>query len=225
MSPNPAANDTTEPTTIPRGTTFEAATWRAHRYSDSFRVTSTVNAGKRGKACEVFSVCAPYQDTDAAMDEIAPAILWAAREGVSVETMRATLADLALAGWKFSETTARGVDVPRGGPIVVSADLVGVTFTETEMLGHFTAIIAAAPLETRIARGLQMLETGGTPEAAAAHVTRSSFRHDTQFSSRTRQDAAKAYAWAQNPANRARLVGMTLPVFRSEMSAIGVRLD
>ena len=105
-----AANDTSAQTTIPRGTTFDGAEWRAHRYADSYQVTRTVNAGKRGKSCEVFTVCAPIRDTDAAMDEVAPAILWAVREGVSVDTMRATLSDLALAGWTFHATTKRGID-------------------------------------------------------------------------------------------------------------------
>lgn len=194
-----AANDTSAQTTIPRGTTFDGAEWRAHRYADSYQVTRTVNAGKRGKSCEVFTVCAPIRDTDAAMDEVAPAILWAVREGVSVDTMRATLSDLALAGWTFHATTKRGIDVPRGGAIQVDSDLVRATFGETEFLVTFTAIM-------------------GSPSGR-------SFRHDTIVGAQGRKDASKAYQWAQDPTNRARLVAMTLPAFRAEMSAIGVRIS
>lgn len=199
MSPNPAANDTTEPTTIPLGTTFDGVSWRAHRYAGSFRVTRTVNAGKRGKTCEVFSVTAPIGGTEETMDSVAPSILWATREGAGVDTMRAMLADLTLAGWSFHEAACRGIDVTRG-TIVVAVDLVDVTFTETELHGRFTAI-------------------HGRP----AHGD--TFRQDTLVGCYYRKDAAKAYAWASDPANRARLTTMTASTFRSAMAAIGVRLS
>lgn len=198
MTNNAAANDTTEPTTILRGTTFEGASWRAHRYAGNFRVTRTVNAGKRGKTCEVFTVVLPSGGTEETMDSVAPAILWAAREGVSVDTMRAMLADLTLAGWSFSEGAARGIDTPRG-TIVVEVDLVDVKFSDTELLARFTAIHGRPNGET--------------------------FRQDTIVGGYTRKDAARAYQWAQDPTNRARLTAMTLTAFRAEMSAIGVRIS
>ena len=37
--------------------------------------------------------------------------------------------------------------------------------------------------------------------------------------------AAKAYAWASNPTNMARLPAMTRAAFLSEMDAIGVRVS
>ena len=88
-----AANDTAAPT-IALGTTVESTTWRAHRYSDSIRVTSLRGAGKVGKRCPELTVMG-------AVEAIAPAVLWAGEEGANVETMRAMLADVVLAGLEF----------------------------------------------------------------------------------------------------------------------------
>lgn len=193
-----AANDTAEQTTIARGTTYESAAWRAHRYADSFRITSLVNAGKRGKSCEVFSVYVSGVSAEDRMEDIAPAIFFAVRECVSVETMRAVLADAVLSGLVFEERSARGVDIPRGPAIEVVTELVDCRFTETEALCRFSFWLGGKP--------------GG-------------MKQDTLVGTQNRKDAGKAYQWAQNHANRSRLPGMTLSTFRAEMSAIGVRLS
>ena len=119
-----AANDTAAPT-FPLGTTVESATWRAHRYSDSIRVTSLRGAGKVGKRCPEFTVMG-------AVEAVAPAVLWAVEEGASVETMRAMLADVTLAGLEFYESEKRGVDVPARPAIKVCVPGLRATFSETE---------------------------------------------------------------------------------------------
>jgi hypothetical protein len=208
-----AANDTAA---FPLGTTVESATWRAHRYSDSIRVTSLRGAGKVAKRLPEFTVCGD-------VESIAPAVLWAVEEGASVETMRAMLTDVTLAGLTFHETEKRGVDVPAKPAITVRGELMEGTFTETEARLCFTAIHVAADFETRFARGLQMFEGGTAPAIAAEHVKASTFRQDTLTSTSKRADAARAYAWAQQ--NEARLPMMTLGQFRAEMSAIGARFS
>lgn len=200
MTNNAAANDTTETTTILRGTTLESNAWRAHRFANLIRVTSLVNAGKRGKLCEEFTaIVSGYGSDDEQLDSIAPGIAWAVLSNVSVESMRALLADTALAGFKFLESSPRGVDVPKRSEIRVEADLVRARFGETELLATFTAVHSAPSGE--------------------------SFRQDTIVGSQNRKDAAKAYQWAQSLDNRKRLVNMTVSAFRSEMSAIGVRIS
>lgn len=194
---NVAANDTAEITAVARGTTYEGAEWRVHRYAHNFTVTRTVNAGKRGKACERFTASLPFGEDEATMDALAPSVTWAVREGVSVDTMRSLVADMALAGLSFTESTVRGVDVPRGVAIDVFADLVRGRFTETEGVVTFTAI-------------------HGRPSGG-------SFRQDTTLGARSKRDAAKLYQWVRE--NRTRLVSMTLAQFRGEMDKIDAIVD
>ena len=153
-----AANDTAA---FPLGTTVESATWRAHRYSDSIRVTSLRGAGKVGKRCPEFTVMGH-------VEAVAPAVLWAVEEGASVETMRAMLADVVLAGLTFCEGERRGVDVPARPAIKVRGELMHGTFTETEAHLSFTA--------------------PGSRNYASV---------DTLVSTYKRADAGRAYAWAQ----------------------------
>jgi hypothetical protein len=190
---NVAANDTAEITAVARGTTYEGAEWRVHRFAHNFTVTRTLNAGKRGKACERFTASLPFGEDEARMDALAPSITWAVREGVSVDTMRGLMADMVLAGLSFTESTVRGVDVPRGVAIDIAADLVRGRFTETEGVVTFTAI-------------------HGTPSGG-------SFRQDTTLGAHSKRDAAKLYQWVL--ANRVRLVNMTITQFRAEMHKIG----
>jgi len=182
-----AANDTAAPT-IALGTTVESTTWRAHRYSDSIRVTSLRGAGKVGKRCPEFTVMG-------AVEAIAPAVLWAVEEGANVETMRAMLADVVLAGLEFYESEKRGVDVPARPAIKVRGALMHGTSTETETLVSFSFYLDGK---------------GGMTQ-------------DTLLATHKRADAARAYAWAQ--ANEARLPTMTLAQFRAEMAAIGARFS
>jgi hypothetical protein len=193
------ANDTAEPTTIDLGCTFENGTWRAHRYATHFEVTSLVNAGMRGKSCEVFRVSHVYAPRDVDLSDIASSILFAAQSRVSVESMRAMLADVPnhLPDLKFSEFMVRGVDIPRHPKVEVRSDLVNGWLTETEGVLSFTAIMGRP--------------SGGT------------FRHDTIVAPRSKRDMKRAYTWVRD--NRARLVAMTLPQFRAEMDKIGIKLD
>lgn len=120
---NNAANDTAVPTTLDVCCTVETATWRAHRYMDSICITSLVNAGKRGKRCEEFSM--PGSDA-------AAFVVFGMLGDASVGAMRTMVA--AHGG---CETTVRGVDVPmgevrihgRGVRGTFSTRRVGVVFT------------------------------------------------------------------------------------------------
>ena len=189
-----AANDTTEPT-LSSASEIETASWRVGRGMSSLNVTSLVNAGKRGKTCEVFAV---YDATTEQLDAIAPSVLWAAKEGVSPAAMRAMLADVTLLGAKFSASEKRGVDVPARPELRVTAEMVRGFFGEVEFNLSFSFWIGG--------------KVGG-------------LKHDYSVCSVKRADAAKTYAWASDAANMARLPTMTRAAFMSEMSAIGVRVS
>ncbi len=82
-------NDTTIPETLKIGETFESATWRLHRYSNSLHITDIRDAGKRGKRClkitlvfESCSDCQPSMETAVAM------LLPLAGSNASAKTMR-----------------------------------------------------------------------------------------------------------------------------------------
>jgi hypothetical protein len=183
------ANDTTEPTTIARGTTYESAQWRAHRYADHIVVTSLANAGKRGKRCGVFTL-------RGALDAVAPEVVRVMRDGGDMDRMFTVVtAD----GVEHTFTTARGVDVCAEPAIHVRTDLVDGTFSPREALVRFTAI-------------------HGKPGGG-------SFRQDTIMGTNGAKDARKAYAWAKDEGNRARLLTMTRTEFYSEMQAIGARFS
>ncbi len=192
MSTQPA-NDVT--LTIARGTTCESTTWRARRAGDHFEVTSLVNAGKRGKACAVFTVLAPPCASEDHMEAIAPAIRFAVENDATVEVMRAMLVDVTLAGLRFTAGEKRGVDVPRGPAIEAEGPLMHGTFTETEALVSFSFYLNG----------------------------KSGMTQDTLLMTSKRADAAKAFAWAR--ANRDRLPTMTLTEFRTAMAAIGARFS
>ncbi len=166
-----AANDNA-PTTIALGTTFESATWRAHRYSDNIVVTDLRGAGKVGKRCAVFTVFA--FNAEDVLDTIAPVVAWAVQEGATVETMRAMLADVVLSGCTFTEDEKRGVDVPRLPTIEVKGELMDGTFTETKALLCFSFFLDG----------------------------KSGMKQDTIVATEKRADAARAYAWAQQNATR-----------------------
>lgn len=186
-----AANDTTA---MPL-TAVETASWRVGRGMSSIRVTSLVNAGKRGKTCEVFAV---YDATTETLDAITPSVLWAVQEGVSVTAMRAMLADVTLLGAKFRASEERGVDVSKRPELRVTAEMVRGFFGETEFNLSFSFWIGG--------------KVGG-------------LKHDYSVCSVKRQDAVKAYAWASDPTNMARLPAMTRAAFLSEMAALGVRVS
>lgn len=189
-----AANDTTAPT-FTAGATVETASWRVGRGMSSLNVMSLVNAGKRGKSCEVFAV---YDATTETLEAILPSVLWAAEEGVSVPAMRALCEDVTLLGAKFSASEQRGVDVAKRPELRVTAEMVRGFFGETEFNLSFSFWIGG--------------KVGG-------------LKHDYSVCSVKRQDAAKAYAWASDAANMDRLPTMTRAAFLSEMSAIGVRVS
>jgi hypothetical protein len=189
-----AANDTALPTTIARGTTYESKTWRAHRYDDHITITSLLNAGKRGKVCPVLTVSGKSDD----LEGVAAFVFAAVRDEVSVDGLAAMLADVALAGLRFSRRESRGVDVDAEPKIVVTSDLVDVTFSPRETLARFTAIM-------------------GRPKDG------STFRHDTIVGTDGAREARKAYAWAK--ANSQSVLTMDITAFRQKMSEIGVRLS
>lgn len=191
---NNAANDTTEPTTIPAASGFEAPLWRVWRGMSAMRVVSLANAGKRGKACDEFAL---YDASEQTLDAIAPSVLWAAREGASVGAMRVLFEDAAELGAKFSASSSRGVDVPKRPEIKVEGEMVRGYLSETTF-------------------GLTFSFWLGKPGG---------LKHDYSVHAHKRQDAAKAYTWASDPANRARLVTMSRSDFYREMSAIGVRIS
>lgn len=190
-----AANDTTEPTTIPAASGFDAPLWRVWRGMSAMRVVSLVNAGKRGSACDEFAI---YDASEETLDAIAPSVLWAVCEGASVATMRALFEDAAQLGAKFSASTARGIDVPKCPDIKVEGEMVRGYLSETTFGLTFSFWIGGKP--------------GG-------------LKHDESVYAHKHQDAAKAYAWASDQANRARLVTMSRSDFYREMSAIGVRIS
>jgi hypothetical protein len=111
--------------------------------------------------------------------------------------MRALFEDAAELGAKFSASTARGVDVPKRPEIKVEGDMMHGYFSETAFGLTFSF----------------WLDGPG------------SMKHDYSVHAHKRQDAARAYAWASDPANRARLVTMSRSDFYREMSTIGVRVS
>lgn len=83
-------NQPSYPTRIDIGETFETPTWRVHRYAISVCVTHLVNAGKRGKTCERFTIGEPSKVTvltPATSADIALRMACLAVDGVGVEEM------------------------------------------------------------------------------------------------------------------------------------------
>lgn len=186
------ANDTT-PATLTVGQTFEAGVWRVQRWTGRVEVVNLENAGRRGKACSVFSVDTPYTTMEAQLDAVAHVAVAAARDGVHVETMRATFMAEAVEKLTFRASEKRGVDVPRHPEIKVDAPLVRCRFTEVEALCCFSFWLG---------------KEGG-------------MKHDELLAAVSRLDAAKAYQWAKD--RQGEIASMSAASFRAAMSGIGAR--
>jgi len=186
------ANDTAA-VTLTIGATYQAGAWRVQRWTGRVEVTALENAGRRGKACPVFSVDTPYTTMDTQLDAVAHVAVAAARDGVHVETMRATLMAEAVEKLAFRASEKRGVNVPRHPEIKVDAPLVRCRFTEVEALCCFSFWLG---------------KPGG-------------MKHDELLAAVSRLDAAKAYAWAKD--RQEEIVGMNVQAFRVAMIRIGAR--
>lgn len=125
MSP---ANDTSA---LPVGTTYETATWRAHRYADSLRLTHVVNAGKRGKSCAELTLIGQW------IEGAVPFIVDAMRGDVSPEAMGTALVDAAGDGLRVHRADLRGVDVILA-PVMVLTDDVDAYFSPRRCSFRFT---------------------------------------------------------------------------------------
>jgi len=78
--------------------------WRVHRFATSLRVTSLLNAGKRGKKVREFTQSDPP-------DSFVHKVLQAAAKGASEADMRKLFGHPTQPGHGFYETEHRGVDV------------------------------------------------------------------------------------------------------------------
>lgn len=95
------------------GETFENEAWRVHRFRPSLRVTSLIGAGKRGARCEEMSL---YSNLGEMTDEVAEAVLRAAKSKVSPAQMEALMESLAGPNrMGFESFMLKGVEVKPGG--------------------------------------------------------------------------------------------------------------
>lgn len=223
MMTNAAANDTTEMTTIARGTTYQSATWRAHRYDTHIELVDLRNAGRRGKMCSRFFVSNPgYGTRGENLDPVAPSVLFAVNSDVAVETMARILADVGQLGLELRRTEEKGCDVDREPALCLESENVRGTFTMREFYVTFTTTHARKTTpERRTELAFEALEDGRLHESLPA-IMETTFRHDTTVHGASRKDAAKAYAWAQE--HLAEVVRMDRNTFIRTMDAIGVKV-
>jgi hypothetical protein len=116
------------------GETREFNGFRVHRFSQSVEVTETVNAGKRGKTCRRFAICA-WRFNESFLDDYA--------SGIEGETFDSLLADALFLksttpGMEMDPVRAlRGVDVEPTGFEAITIQ--GVDFHLSSEFDHFSA--------------------------------------------------------------------------------------
>ena len=195
--PTKPANDTSAPSSLPVGRTFDNGTWRMHRFTDSIRVVHLVNAGKPGKRCTEITIVARYgQDLDL-FELLSSHLVGVVADNPSAEALSALAKDAPLMSSAFETTVAelRGVEVEIGF-VRVTSDLVQAYFSPIEFRVTVTALV---------------------------QTEKGTVRQDSHLYNADRRSAAKAYRWAK--AHEDSIGTMTRSEIYTALRDAGVRVN
>ncbi|MEZ4298423.1 MAG: hypothetical protein R3B70_25960 [Polyangiaceae bacterium] len=195
--PPAPANDTSFPSSLPVGGTFENSEWRVHRYSDSVVFTHLANAGVRGKKCMEIHVRAKYGEGLDRLDLFVSGLLEYMALGATPTALASLAKDAPLLSASLETVVSelRGVDVEMA-ILKIETDLVKARFSSTEFSITVTALMSNK---------------------------HGAFRQDSHLYNADKRSVPKAYRWARE--NAERIGHMTRQDIYSGLVAAGARVS